>query len=299
MGTTKIPWTDETWSPVTGCTPVSEGCENCYARVMACRLRGRCGYPMDKPFRVTVHHDRLLEPNGWRKPRRCFVSSMGDLFHDNVSRDTILDVFITMATCPLSTFQVLTKRPRRMQEILCSKGFAEAVLELAEELPAKPGEPSDGDGFLKLSWPLPNVWVGTSCETQQRADERISALLQCPAAIHFVSLEPLFSPVDLLPYVGGWKNGVCFCAPGFGPRLKQVIIGCESRGSSLGRLSVDGTATPAEWWGWVSKIADQCVEAEVPLFIKQGPSEEGKRLVKMPALDGVVYNQMPETEEDG
>ena len=113
--TTKIEWTDETWNPVTGCTPVSEGCRNCYARKMSKRLRGRFGYPADDPFRVTFHPDKLGDPLKMRKPRMIFVCSMGDLFHEDVPDATIHRIFGIMAFCSQHIFQVLTKRPERME----------------------------------------------------------------------------------------------------------------------------------------------------------------------------------------
>lgn len=118
MNHTNIEWADATWNPVTGCTPVSEGCQNCYAKRMAQRLRGRRGYPKDEPFRVTLHEDRLKEPLRWRRPRWVLVCSMGDLFHEDVSEIEILKIFAIMADTPQHTYMVLTKSPERMKEIL-------------------------------------------------------------------------------------------------------------------------------------------------------------------------------------
>jgi len=115
---TSIEWTDVVWNPVTGCSKVSAGCRNCYAERMAQRLKGRYGYPIDDPFAVALHHDRLEQPLRWRKPRRVFVCSMGDLFHPEVPAWFIRSVFEVMATSPHHTFQVLTKRPRRIVPVL-------------------------------------------------------------------------------------------------------------------------------------------------------------------------------------
>src|SRR5690606_21334656 len=136
MGQTRIEWADAVWNPITGCTPISEGCENCYARRMAKRLRGRYGYPKDDPFKVTLHPDKLSEPLKWKKPRRIFVCSMGDLFHEDVPFDYITKVFDVMCAWrwpnkeaerlgdeslledPGHTFMILTKRPERVDEWL-------------------------------------------------------------------------------------------------------------------------------------------------------------------------------------
>ena len=107
---TKIEWADESWNPVTGCTKVDEGCRNCYAERMSKRLRGRCGYPADDPFRVTLHPDRLKKPLHWRKPRRVFVNSMSDLFHKDVPSSFISDVWDQMIFAPQHQYMILTKR---------------------------------------------------------------------------------------------------------------------------------------------------------------------------------------------
>ena len=114
MGRSNIEWTDYAWNPVSGCSPISAGCAHCYAERMATRLAGRAGYPVDKPFQVTLHPERLSEPLKWRKKRRVFVCSMGDLFHDDVPFEFIDRVFAVMASCGNDTFILLTKRPERM-----------------------------------------------------------------------------------------------------------------------------------------------------------------------------------------
>jgi protein gp37 len=165
----RIEWTDATWNPVTGCTPVSAGCEHCYARRMANRFHGPSG------FDVTLHLDRLDLPRHWRKPRRVFVNSMGDLFHKDVPNSFILDVFRVMNEFPRHTFQVLTKRPERMVSM------AGAV-----------------------DW-TPNIWAGVTVENQGVAAGRISYLQQVPASVRFISCEPLIGPITNLPLGGiGW-----------------------------------------------------------------------------------------------
>lgn len=186
MGGTKIEWADRVWNPVTGCTPVSAGCDHCYARRMATRLRGRAGYPADNPFRVTCHPDRLEEPRHWRKPSRVFVCSMGDLFHTAVSVEVLRRVWDIMAQCPRHTFMVLTKRPDRMRNLLSASGH------------------------LRREHPLANVWLGVSVEDQRTADERIPILKQIAVPVRFVSVEPMLGPVNLgrldrqPPYILDW-----------------------------------------------------------------------------------------------
>jgi protein gp37 len=196
-GPTKIEWADSVWNPVTGCTKVSEGCRNCYAERMATRLAGRAGYPVEHPFAVTLHPDRLNEPLRWRKPRRIFVCSMSDLFHPDVPDDFILTVWNRMACSAWHTYQVLTKRPERAVELL-------------------------GPFF-----PLPHVWLGVSVEDQPTADERIPHLLRCPAAVRFVSYEPPLGPVDFLRPEAWWL-GRPTQAHGMHQGLDWAIAGGES-----------------------------------------------------------------------
>jgi len=174
---TKIEWADATWNPITGCTPISEGCQNCYAKRMANRLAGRFGYPADDPFRVTLHPDRLEEPMHWRKPRRIFVCSMSDLFHPDVPDRFIQRVFNVM-THPFSsaayhhTFMLLTKRPERILT-----GHAERFAE----------------------WP--HIWLGVTIESAKHVD-RASILRQIPASVRFISVEPMLSALPNMDMTG-------------------------------------------------------------------------------------------------
>lgn len=181
MNTTAIEWTDYTWNPVTGCTPVSEGCRNCYARRMAQRLRGRFGYPADDPFRVTLHADRLGQPFYEARGKRIFVCSMGDLFHPDVPDDFLDEVFFPMYVLNVDrVFIVLTKRPERMRDYLSRK-------------PPLP----------------PTVWPGVSVENQAAADERIPILLDILAAVRVVSVEPMLGLVDLHNFLRGFTCPSC------------------------------------------------------------------------------------------
>jgi len=278
MNRTKIEWTDATWNPVTGCTKFSPGCANCYAERMAKRLAGRFGYPKDEPFKVTLHEDRITEPLKWRKPRRVFVCSMGDLFHEDVKAYDIMRIFNVMAQAKQHTFMVLTKRPERM-------------LQVYRRL--RPGNTSPGPYFSIAKGPnaegqppmLPsNIWVGVTAENQEVADKRISTLLQIPATIRFVSIEPMLGPIDLtsipvrtLAYPWSlqklnWKTNVLTgkSAEPQGPDFKQhldwVIVGGET-GPGARPMHPD----------WVRSIRDQCRTAGVPFFFK-GWGEWGPEL---------------------
>jgi len=264
MNRTKIEWTDYTWNPVTGCTKVSPGCEHCYADRTAKRMRGRFGYPVDDPFRVTLHADRLKEPLHLRAPSRVLVCSMGDLFHEDVSFAFVLQVFTTMKRAYWHTFQVLTKRPAQMQKTLADRIFARWV-----------------------SWPLPNVWLGVSAENQECFDERVPALLECPAAVRYASLEPLLEPVEnampcLLYLPGGTTTPYVPWV-----KLDWVIVGGET---GPGARPMD----PA----WPRGIRDQCKMADVPFFMKQMSGGEPipddlmiREYPKGKVNDGVAYNQ--------
>ena len=236
---TKIEWATEVWNPITGCTPVSEGCANCYARRMAQRLKGRFGYPEDEPFRVTFHPDRLYQPLKWRKPRRIFVCSMGDLFHESVTEGQWVTIFDTIRKSIYNgggvghKFLILTKRPHIMKlvmERLNWNGF---------RLTFNKGTP-----FISLCGD--GVWLGVTAENQQTADERIPILLQISAAKYFVSHEP---GLGLINYP---KE---FLALG---NRAWLITGGES-GSGARPMHPD---IPRH-------DRDQCQEAGVPFFFKQ------------------------------
>jgi len=219
-GTTKIEWSEYVWNPVSGCHKVSKGCRNCYAERLWPRLAAP-GQPYEgRQFTdVQCHVDRLEEPLSWRKPRRVFVNSMSDLFHKHVSDEFLDRVFAVMSSCPQHTFQILTKRPKRMQDYIISrKHFS--------------------------NWPLLSVWLGVSVENQETADERIPLLLKTPAALRFVSAEPLLGPIDLTNFLDG--------------RLGWVIVGTES-----------GPEARPYRFDWILDILKQCRDAETPVFIKQ------------------------------
>jgi len=247
---TRIEWADETWNPVTGCTPVSEGCKNCYARRMANRMRGRFGYPEDDPFRVTVHPERFNQPMRWRKPRMIFPCSMGDLFHEDVSNDLLCIIFAIMAQAKQHTFLILTKRPDKMKSFVINCGGGVLLSAIKNGLQ------------YSFSWPLSNVWIGVTAENQATADERIPTLLQIPAAVRFVSVEPMLGSVDLWPFFSvvdkfGEPSGPR-CDPDGSPAIKWVICGGET-GPGARPMDPD----------WARSLRDQCREAGVPFFMKK------------------------------
>ena len=264
MQKTPIEWTDVSWNPVTGCTKISQGCKNCYAEKIAERFRGTKTFP--NGFDVTLHPERLEQPLHWRKPRRIFVNSMSDLFHEQVLDLFIRQVWAVMAACPQHTFQILTKRPERMAKVLGGGVYSIAAVDWFTSQFGLRAQPSE-------AWPLPNVWVGTSVEDQVSANTRIPWLLKAPAAVRFLSCEPLLGPITLSKLTAPWYE------PGYATgrevypllglmaipdmdwevgKLDWIIAGFESGPSAR-------PGHPA----WVRSIRDQCQVASVPFFFKQ------------------------------
>ncbi len=269
MGKTGIAWTDETWNPVTGCTKVSAGCKHCYAEGVADRFwatqyppivvkHKALTAPLFRPRRFTdvqCHPDRLEQPLRWRKPRRVFVNSMSDLFHEDVPGEFIDRVFITMGMSPRHTFQVLTKRPHRMYQFMSELQDKWAKTTRNGQRVVGFGNAGMGVKESLVPWPLSNVWLGVSVENQPTADERVPLLLQTPAAVRFVSAEPL---------LGSIRFGVSLHGNWIGPEkwewgsLDWVIVGGES--------GPDARPCDIEW---VRSIKDQCAKAKVACFVKQ------------------------------
>ncbi|MGZ3469343.1 MAG: DUF5131 family protein [Actinomycetota bacterium] len=210
-----IEWTNATWNPVTGCTKVSPGCDHCYAETFAERFRGVRDHPYEQGFDLKLWPERLEVPLRWRTPRLVFVNSMSDLFQDGVPIEFVRRVWATMAATPQHTYQILTKRPGVM---------ASHLRRIA---------PS----------PLSNVWLGTSVEDQKRARLRVPKLLEVPAAVRFLSCEPLLGNVDLMQWVDG---------------IDWVIVGGESGPG----------ARPMDLL-WARSIVHQCAASNVSCFVKQ------------------------------
>ncbi|MEV6602128.1 phage Gp37/Gp68 family protein [Actinoplanes sp. NPDC051346] len=240
---TSISWTDATWSPVTGCTKISEGCTNCYIdRTPPFRMAHRKfdGPDVGATTGVKLHFERLGIPLSWRKPRMIFVCSLADLFQDEVPDRFIADVFAVMSLARHHTFQVLTKRHARIRALLNSPHF---WLLVDGALAARGQPPLAG----AVPHHLPNVWIGVSAENQRWADIRIRALLETPAAVHWISAEPLLGPVSL---ASGWLHGPA--------RLAWVVVGGES----------GPKARPMDP-NWARALRDQCVGAGVGFHFKQ------------------------------
>jgi protein gp37 len=281
---TTIEWTDATWNPVRGCTRVSEGCRNCYAEIMAARFSkpGQWGHGFatmkggDHRWtgKLALIDDQLGLPLHWRKPRRIFVNSTSDLFHENLPDEAIDKVFAVMALCPQHTFQVLTKRPERMRRYLSSDDRAANVRDWLNDQGPQLGL-TDAQIVAACagvsSGPLPNVWLGVSVEDQRHANERVHELLWTPAAKRFVSAEPLLGPVDLTrlnnmdTVAHDALRGIRVKPPLGEPidptpanRLDWVIVGGES-GSDARPMHPQ----------WARALRDQCAAAGVPFFFKQ------------------------------
>jgi len=282
---TGIEWTDATWNPVAGCAVISPGCTNCYAMRMAARLErmGQAKYAgltqqsKAGPVwtgKIALDDAALTQPLRWKKPRRIFVNSMSDLFHDGVADDFIDKVFAVMALTPQHTYQVLTKRADRMREYLSKKTrklpIAYAACEINERLHPHltPNQISAMTNAQEPAWPLPNVWLGVSVENQKFADERIPLLLDTPAAIRWISAEPLLGPIDLVNLHP--RDDITVDAirgqmvtregdySGDEPRLDWVVVGGES-GPDARPIHPD----------WARALRDQCAADEVPFFFKQ------------------------------
>lgn len=272
---TGIEWTEETWNPTTGCDRISAGCDHCYALTLAKRLKamGQAKYQTDGDprtsgpgFGVALHPDELDKPRSWRKPRTVFVNSMSDLFHARVPAEYIARVWQVMATTSRHTYQVLTKRPERMRDWVnrCAVspggwithdgtdpkgaydgtgvivGYPEPTWQVNLHGP-QGGKPRHKATPPAYGWPLPNVWLGTSIELDKHAS-RADALRDTPAAVRFISAEPLLGPLPSLDLTG----------------IDWLILGGESGGG----------ARPINV-GWFHDLIDKAQDAGTAVFVKQ------------------------------
>jgi protein gp37 len=316
---TKIEWTDATWNPIIGCSRVSEGCRNCYAEQIAGRFGS--GKPTVYSGLTQIVNGRavwtgkiaetkqLLQPLSWKQPKRIFVNSMSDLFHENVTDEQRDSIFAVMAMCPRHTFQVLTKRPERMRQYILSRQSGSGAQGIYEHISVGSNLLGIAIDYKWLDWPLKNVWLGVSTENQATADERLPFLLQTPAAVRFISAEPLLGPIDLV-HIDHREN--------MRAELKEMARNATLRGDveavktfmecadsiPTGDLS-SGEGNPARdvlrgtWFDgwdsgedgqkldwvicggesgpharpmhveWARKLRDECVAAGVPFFFKQ------------------------------
>lgn len=270
-GASTIEWTDATWNPVRGCRKISPGCKHCYAETFAERWRGVAGHAYERGFDPRTAPDQLDAPLRWKKSKTIFVNSMSDLFLEDWGNDYIAAVFGVMAACPQHTFQVLTKRPERMLDWF---GWLErhaaphttpiaACAHYAQRESTHPGLRSYSDirhGDTEAFWafPLPNVHVGVSVEDRKYGVPRIDVLRRIPAAVRFLSVEPLLEDAGELDLAG----------------IHQVIVGAES-GRGARPFNED----------WARSLRDQCQAQGVAFFYKQRLDARGRK-VSLPMLDG-------------
>ncbi len=320
-----ISWTDETWNPIRGCSRVSEGCRNCYAERVAARFSGP-GLAYEGLARrtesgearwtgvVKLVPEHLADPLRWKRPRRIFVNSMSDLFHEGLSNEDIAAIFGVMAAAPQHTFQVLTKRAERMRRwfewVVSRPGVAGAgggfihpfgiIAPAADSYGVKTSVSAlyEQHGGGPAPWPLPNVHVGVSVENQAAADERIPKLLECPAAVRWVSYEPALEGVTLRePWLHGrfiecpdetqdettdeclgcdgiprsGQRGGDPCGAVRGPKLDWIVIGGES----------GPDARPFDL-AWARSTIGQCREAGTKVFVKQDSGPKSGRQGRIP-----------------
>ena len=299
---TPIEWTDATWNPIRGCTRVSEGCRNCYAEIMAARFSdpGQWGHGLARrvtlPDGTTDHRwtgklqliDAQLDlPLRWPRPRRIFVNSTSDLFHESVPDEWIDRVFAVMALAPQHTFQVLTKRLERMREYVakhdCSKP-GDRITDLAFSMNRRVRGYRGSGG--SAHWPFFNVWLGTSVEDQATADTRIPHLLATPAAIRFISAEPLLGPVDITKWLhdstcNDWP-GTCICSDPREDHINWVIAGGESGPGARVWPGLEDAAR---------SLRDQCRSAGVAFFMKQMAG--ARKSAKPPIPDDLMIREFP------
>ena len=305
---TSIEWTDATWNPVRGCTRVSPGCGGpnrqggCYAEKIAARFSDP-----DQPFhgfairtphggqwtgKLALVEDALTLPLRWKRPRRIFVNSMSDLFHENLPDEAIDAVFCVMSAADHHQFQVLTKRSDRMRRYF-SVDRIDRLAARSRQMFERGILPNHG----LTAWPIPNVWLGVSAEDQERADERIPDLLRTAAGVRFVSAEPLLGPIDLSPkdrvaeMLSRWYGPDGFDETGsqpvreraswLFPKIDLLIAGAES-GPRARDCDIE----------WVRSLRDQCVRAGVAFFWKQ--HAKNGRKIPTPELDGQRWTQLPD-----
>jgi protein gp37 len=237
--TSTIEWTDATWNPVRGCTKISPGCKNCYAETFAERFRGVPGHPYEQGFDLRIVEEKLEEPLSWKRPRMIFVNSMSDLFHEDVTDSYIVKVAEVMRKANWHTYQVLTKRSSRLGTLLRTK--------------------------LKAYAKLPHIWWGVSVENRQHGLPRIDHLRKAPAAVRFLSIEPLLEDLGRINLSG----------------IHWVIVGGESGPG----------ARPVEQL-WVSSLQKQCAQSRVPFFFKQWGGVRKKAAGRL--LHGRTWDELPQ-----
>jgi protein gp37 len=237
-----IEWTDATWNPVRGCTKISSGCAHCYAETFAERFRGVPGHPYEQGFDLRLVPEKLTQPLQWRRPRMVFVNSMSDLFHEEVPDDYIVKVVRVMQLANWHTYQVLTKRSERMRDLLRTE--------------------------LRFAAEEPQIWWGVSVENRQQGLPRVDHLRAAPAAVRFLSIEPLLESLGRIDL----------------RKIHWVIVGGES-----------GPGARPIRESWVLEIRDQCAAAGVPFFFKQWGGRQKSRTGR--ELGGRTYDETPQRVE--
>jgi protein gp37 len=315
-----IEWTDETWNVLVGCSKVSEGCRHCYAINQAYR-NNAMAQKMSNPGRMKYYEgltqkkgDRVewtgivkfvseaLEiPLKWKKPRKVFVNSMSDLFHESVSDEHLDRIFAVIALTPHHTYQILTKRPERMQEYL--RSAKNRIRIAAVDLGRATNTDHTDLESCQWDWPLPNTWMGVTVENQKAADDRIPLLLQTPAALRFLSVEPLLEAVELTHrqlngnqynyLLNSWSpcgGGARGATAGGGIATLQsavdwIIVGGES-GPNVRPFNID----------WARSLRDQCKVSGTKFFFKQAGSNvwDGDRKLKLRDRKGGDLSEIPE-----
>lgn len=284
-----ISWTSETWNPIRGCSRVNASCVNCYAEAVAIRFSGKSmpyhglvrlskkdGKPLGWNGKVRFVEDHLTDPLRWKRPRRIFVNSMSDLFHENLPFTTIAAIFGVMAAAHQHTFQVLTKRPARMREWFewvanDADGASSHVQLCLQDVAGLIG--TGGKWSPTEAWPLPNVWIGTSVGNQEEADAFIPDLLEVPAAVHWVSYEPAHGPIDFTHIACEGEEGE--------PDAFNALLGTPRRWGYDPQKKIDWLVCGGESGpgarpfdvAWARSVIKQCREHKTPCFIKQLGSE--------------------------
>jgi len=276
---TGIEWTESTWNPIRGCSRVSEGCRNCYAETVANRFKGP-GEPYEGLIakggqwngKVKLVEHKMDEPLRWTKPRMIFVNSMSDLFHPDVPDSVIADVFRVMAQAKHHTFQILTKRPERMNQFL---NRVDNAMGWFTHDGTPPEKAYNGSGMVVGydKWPLPNVWLGVSVEDQATADARIPLLLDTPAAVRWISAEPLLGPIVVDDFLFRGDHSLRETDPLAAAMLAESVEdGCGWIRPAIDWVVVGGESGPGArpmHPDWARYLRDRCQAAEVPFLFKQ------------------------------
>lgn len=326
MAQTSIEWTNRSWNAIVyGCDMISKGCTNCYAMKMAARLEamGQEAYKdltkktssgkivWNGNIRIDYDDPKLLQPLERKKPTKYFVNSMTDLFHEDVPFEAVDRIIAIIALTPQHTYQLLTKRADRMRKYFSQPNLKKSIQEVLALLWAK--NVCKKSDIFNIVLPLPNLWLGVSVENQKYADERIPELLETPAAIRFLSVEPLLGEISFVSYTEFENQGAY---DPIGQKVDLLLGTTEVYGEDVGEFAQHDSNSQIDWVivggesgsnarpmqaDWVRSLRDQCQEAGVPFFFKQWGeyNEHGEKVGKDKSgrlLDGVEYNEFPNSK---